>query len=173
MNKITIGKILKYLQERKIMKTPILALAALLASTQAHALTNCAGESFSGTIVTVTVLTAGTTGVVQHGLVTITPAGEASRSYGLKREEISQFFESTSDDSRRAVVGLAAYVNRENPISIRYSGTNFQDELVSVLRNPSRAKEAGNEMRVWKGPGFPADQQMQFKDVVCQVTLDP
>jgi len=165
--------IFKDLQERKVMKTPIIALATFLFSIQAHALTICAGETFSGTIVTVTVITAGATGVVQNGLVSIAPSAEPSRTYGLKREEITQFFESTSDDSRRAVVGLAAYVNRENPVSIRYSGANFQDDMVSVLRNPSRVKESGNEMRVWKGPGYPADQQHQFKDVVCQVTLDP
>ncbi len=159
--------------ESRLMKTPIFVMAALLFTTQAHAITTCAGETFTGTIVTVTVLTAGATGAVQGGLVSISPSNEPARNYALKREEITQYFESTSEDGRHAVVGLAAYVNRENPVSIRYSGTNFQDDMTSVLRNPSRAREAGNEMRVWKGPGFPADQQHQFKDVVCQVTLDP
>lgn len=155
------------------MKAPLFLLATLALAPSAHALTICSGETFSGTVVTVTVLTAGATGTVQNGTVTIAPAAEAPRAFEIKREEISQFFESQSDDGRRAVVGLAAYVNRDNPVSIRYSGTNYQDNLLNVLRNPARPKEAGNEMRVWKGPGYPADQQHQFRDVVCQVTLDP
>lgn len=155
------------------MKTPMFLLAALALTPSAQALTICAGETFGGTVVSVTVITAGATGTVQSGTVTIAPAAEAPRSYEIKREEISQFFESQSEDGRRAVVGLAAYVNRDNPVSIRYSGANYQDNLLNVLRNPSRPKENGNEMRVWKGSGFPADQQHQFRDVVCQVTLDP
>lgn len=156
------------------MKTPMILLAALALAPSARALTICSGETFSGTVVTVTVITAGATGAVQSGNVSIVPSsGEASRAYEIKREDISQFFESQSDDGRRAVVGLAAYVNRDNPVSIRYSGTNYQENLLNVLRNPNRPKEGGNEMRVWKGPGFPADQQHQFRDVVCQVTLDP
>jgi len=155
------------------MQISIIALAALLASTKAYAFTVCSGETFSGTIVTVTIATAGTKGSVQGGSVTIAPAAEPARSFELKSEEITQFFESNSDDFRKAVVGLAAYANGENPVSIRYTGTNFQEDLVLALRNPSRSKESGNEMRVWKGPGFPSDKQHQFRDVVCQVTLDP
>jgi hypothetical protein len=105
--------------------------------------------------------------------VTINSSNEESRSYALNRSDIAQFYENTSDDSRRAIVGLVAYVNGENPVSIRYSGTNFQDNLPQILRDPSRIRESGNEMRVWKGPGFPAELQHQIRDVVCQVSLQP
>ncbi len=155
------------------MKAILIIISALTFTSSAHALTICSGETFSGTMVTVTIVTTGATGAVQSGSVTIAPSGDVSRGYEIKKEEISQFFESQSDDGRNAVVGLVAYINRDNPVSIRYSGTNYQENLKNVLRNPMRPKEQGNEMRVWKGHGYPAEHQLQFRDVVCQVTLEP
>lgn len=155
------------------MKIQSIALAAMILSAHAQAHTVCAGETYGGTVVTISVDTAGTLGAVQSGQVSIAPAGEPVRTYELKKEEITQFFESNSDDGQKTLVGLTAYVGSENPVSIRYSGTNFQDELLGVLRNTGRVHESGNEMRVWKGPGYTADQQHQFRDVVCSVTLDP
>lgn len=155
------------------MKMHLILLATLFATPTARAITVCAGETFTSTIVTVTVITSGATGSVQQGSVTISPPNGPMVTYKIEKEDISQFFESQNDNGSRAMVGLAAYAGRENPISIRYSGTNYQEELIQVLRNPARLKEPDNEMRVWKGPGFAADQQLQFRDVVCQVTLDP
>lgn len=143
---------------------------SLMATTPAMAYMNCAGETLAGKIVEVSVETVGTMGSPTQGLVKTTEVNGQVSSYELKREEIVQFFETV--DSKRAIVGLAAYQEMNNPIWIKYVGENYEGDLVKALRDPARKKQSGNEMRVWRGPGFGADQQSQFTDVVCSISLD-
>jgi len=149
------------------------ALVALNFSVSAQAMTKCSGLN-GDTTATIMMFTHGTVGFVQDGAVVISTRGNPNGiAYTLNHEDISQFFESTSEDGRRAFVGLSAYVNHENPVSIRYAGQNIEIGLDVALHIPSRPKEPDCEMRVWKGPGFPAEQQIQFRNVVCEVTLIP
>ena len=156
------------------------ALLALPTAAQAHI--SCAGETNgTPTIVKVEIDTQGTMGAVAGGRVTISPKDAPVRAYDLNRAEIAQFFESVdgpNDD--RAIVGLAAFVSSENPVYIRFVGPNETRDLTVALRDDARKKRdeamkksGRNALRVWKGPGYAADQQHSFKDVVCSVTLDP
>lgn len=42
-----------------------------------------------------------------------------------------------------------------------------------VLRDAQRAKQSGNHMIVWRGPGFKSNEQYYFEDVVCSVVMNP
>lgn len=154
------------------MKTLILAtILALPLPALAHV--SCSGElDRNKTIVNVTINTVGTMGGVTGGTVTVTPVSGPTETYEIRAEEIPQFFEFV-DENNQATVGLAAYVELNYPVTIRYVGKNFDGDLTKELRDPSRRKAPGNLMRVWKGPGFPGDQQYTFRDAICTVTLDP
>jgi hypothetical protein len=156
------------------MKMKTLILAALLSlPVPAFAYTECAGETYTGTIVKVAVNTVGTMGGVTGANVRIEPKDEPAREYVIEADEIPQFFETVNEDYTRAFVGLSAYVQDNFPVQIRYEGTNFEEDLTKVLRAPGRVKQPNNYLRVWKGPGFAGDQQHSFADVVCSVSLDP
>jgi hypothetical protein len=147
-------------------------MAAILgAGAAADASSRCAGETYTRTVVTVTINTVGAVGFPQSGQVSIRPATGAARSYNLDSNEIVQYYE--SDANRRAIVGLGAYEQTNYPVLARYVGTNYQGDLVRVLRDPNRRRQSGNEMRVWMGPGYPWDRQFRFIDVVCSVVIDP
>jgi len=97
-------------------------------------------------------------------------ASGEKQAFALKQNEIVQFFENA--DTNNAMVGLAAYSELNNPIWIKYVGKNYDGDLLEILRDPNRAKQQGNEMRVWKGPGYGPNEQYQFMDVVCSVVID-
>lgn len=150
--------------------------ASFLLAHSAPAASECAGETYSGTIVKVAIDTVGTMGGVTGGTVTFTPKNGPERSYQLKAEEIPQFYEESREvarNSENAFVFLSAYADYNYPVFIHYVGTNFEEDLLKVLHAPGRKKEPGNEMRVWKGPGYAGSEQHQFTDVVCSVLLDP
>lgn len=148
-----------------------LALALTLLPLPSLA-SECLGETYGGIVVKVEVNTMGTMGSITGGRVTITEKDGAERSYAIKAEEISQFFEADSDTSGEgAIVGLSAYLDAEYPVSIRYVGKNYENPLRS-LKDPSRRKQGGNYMRVWKGPGFAGGDQHSFADVVCSIVID-
>lgn len=144
--------------------------ATILLAKPAFAYVSCAGETYSGKIVEVVIETEGSMAQASRGLINITEANGTVTSYELKKEEIVQFFEAVDD--KRAIVGVAAYQSFNNPIWIKYVGENYEGDLLKVLRDPSRKKIEHNEMRVWRGPGYGPDQQSQFTDVVCNISLD-
>lgn len=153
------------------MKFKLMTLVfAMMTAQPVMAYVNCAGETLGGKLVEVTVETEGSMGSPARGSVKVTETNGQVSGYELNREEIVQFFETV--DSKRAIVGLAAYQSLNNPIWIKYVGENYEGDLLKVLRDPTRKKQTGNEMRVWRGPGFGPDQQSQFTDVVCSIVLD-
>ncbi|QDK45996.1 hypothetical protein DOM22_12955 [Bdellovibrio sp. ZAP7] len=145
-------------------------LSAVMMTSQGFAYTACVGETYQGKIVIVEITTEGTTGKAHSGSVTIADKGVEKVSYKLQQSEIVQYFE--GGDTNNTMVGLAAYQAMNNPVWIMYKGINYHGDLVATLRDPARVKQPGNEMRVWRGPGFPADQQSQFTDVICNFSLD-
>ena len=153
----------------------LLILGMLLVPALAQARTECAGETYGGTLVRVAIETMGVMGSVKEGRVDILSGRDGqTRSYAIRPDEVTQYFEFDNQEAQpRSVVGLAAFVNAENPVTIHYVGTNFARPVLDVIRQPLRMKEPGNEMRVWKGPGYASDQQHQFTDVVCRIVLDP
>lgn len=149
----------------------IIILAILLflpLSVRAYSI--CAGETYTGIMVVVSINTVGSMGNPQNGTVSITPRGQATQTYDLTSQEIVQFFESA--DEKTAFIGLAAYQAAENPIWIKYHGKNYEVDPVEELLDPNHIKQRGNEMRVWKGPGYSSSDQFQFTDVVCTVGFD-
>ncbi|WP_413557580.1 hypothetical protein [Bdellovibrio sp. HCB209] len=145
-------------------------LSSLMMAPQVFAYSACVGETYQGKIVIVEIMTEGSMARAQSGVVTVAEQDGKKYSYQLQKEEIAQYFE--GGDTNNAMVGLAAYQAMNNPVWIMYKGINYHGDLVAVLRDPKRVKQVGNEMRVWRGPGFPADQQSQFTDVVCNFTLE-
>lgn len=143
---------------------------ALLLAKPTFAYVNCAGETYSGKVVEVTIETQGPMSQASRGLVHITDVDGKVTNYDLRKEEIVQFFESVDD--QRAIVGVSAYESLNNPIWIKYVGKNYDGDLLKALRDPARKKIEHNEMRVWRGPGYGPDQQSQFTDVVCNISLD-
>jgi hypothetical protein len=157
------------------------ALALLALPSAAHATISCAGETYgSPTVVRVDIYTAGTTGTLTAGQVTITPADGPKRVYDIPVRDMIQFFESADGaDQKTSTIGLSAFVNGENPVYIRFVGPNTFNDLIKDLKDDTRKKrdeamkkEGKNALRVWKGPGYASDQQHSFKDVVCSVWLD-
>ena len=155
----------------KTLTTTLAFALALAFSLDAGAHTSCAGQTYGGSIVEIHVNTNVPRGFPVLVRVDIFDEDGSIRGYDVKRDDITQFFE--TDDGSRAFVGLSAFQAQRNPLWIRYVGTNHQDSLVNILRDPNRKPEAGNEMHVWKGPGYAAGEQYSFKDVVCTVALDP
>jgi hypothetical protein len=153
-----------------MLKLRILFVALLSLPVSLQAYTICAGETYTGTMVVVLINTVGSMGVPQDGLVTITPKNESARNYTLSKSDIVQFFE--AGDVKTAFIGLAAYQAAENPVWIKYHGKNYDVDPVQELRDPKHIKQSGNEMRVWKGPGYSGSEQFQFTDVVCTVGMD-
>lgn len=153
------------------MKNMILALL-LTMPAPAFAYTQCAGETYTGTIVQVTVNTVGTMGAVTGASVRIEPKDEPAREYVIEADEIPQFFETVDQEGTRAFVGLSAYVESNYPVQFRYEGVNYEEDLTKILRTPGRQKQPNNYLRVWKGSGFAGDQQHSFADVVCSVSFD-
>lgn len=147
----------------------------------AFATAECTGSLNDGTFVTVVVSTEGATKAPSRGEVKIERAGNKF-GYRFSAEEISQFFEVDEAETNTAMVGLSAFVSREYPISVRYSGPNYVDmDLRAVLTSGSASRaQAGtsrdqaahgprNRMRVWKGPGHEAKDQYVLTNPVCSV----
>ncbi len=155
------------------IKLNLLALAVtLFAGTYAQAYIMCGGETYGGDVVIVSIRTAGVMGMPQGGQVSIYFDGGGTFAYAIRRQEIVQFYE----DQGRAVVGLGAYVNSQGPVQIRYVGRNFnvdtEGEMIQTLRS-RRTRISGNEMRVWRGPGYSYSSRYLFRDVVCSVQINP
>lgn len=162
------------------MKKIILIIQVVLLSNFAFADIDCMGETARDkTLVTVHIensLVFGGDSRNQHGWVRVfNEKMRADTQYFLQPDDISQFFEGLRGPQKLiAMVGLEAYTNLNSPIMINYYGKNHNDRyLTDVIRDPSRAKEPGNKMIVWRGLGFASDDQYYFEDVVCSVTLAP
>lgn len=147
-----------------------IALGALMLTPKVFAYTACVGETYQGKVVIVEIVTEGNIARAQSGVVTAVEKDGKKSSYQLVQNEIAQYFE--GGDTNTAMVGLGAYQALNNPVWIMYKGVNYHGDLVAALRDPKRVKQTGNEMRVWRGPGFGADQQSQFTDIVCNFSLD-
>ncbi|MFN3453846.1 MAG: hypothetical protein ACK41T_02725 [Pseudobdellovibrio sp.] len=153
--------------------TYLSVLLSLITVSYAQAYSICAGETYEGTLVEIATNTTSTYGKAQDVIISIAQTDGKSRTYTLKTQEIAQYYEYYGNGDAPSIIGLNGYQNMNNPVYIRYIGTNWQDlNLIGILKNPERKKELNNEMRVWKGPGYKADQQYYFKDVVCSVISD-
>jgi len=144
-------------------------LASLICSAKALAVSECTGLSKENTWVTVYINTVGATGIPDRGEVTF-EREDNKYGYRFTREDIAQFFEYDEIANSTATVGLAAYVEKEFPVSIKYSGPNYVDmDLKSVVSDGKSGTIKNNFMRVWKGPGHAATDQFQLTNVACAV----
>ncbi|MBC7370722.1 MAG: hypothetical protein H7326_04100 [Bdellovibrionaceae bacterium] len=147
----------------------ITLLVAMMFSGAAMAISECGGKSAGGSWVSVVINTTGPTGIPDEGTVTIEREGNKF-GYKFVREDITQFFENEDPSTGTAMVGLAAYVEKNNPVSVRYVGENFVDmDLKAVVEQGKGADAKGNFMRIWRGPGYDANSQYQVTNVVCSV----
>lgn len=138
-------------------------------SSFAMAISECGGKTNDGSWVSVIINTTGPTGIPDEGIVTIEKEGNKF-GYKFSREDITQFFENDDPSNGSAIVGLAAYVEKNNPVSIKYVGANFVDmDLKAVVEQGKGGDAQGNYMRIWRGPGYDANSQYQLKNVVCSV----
>ena len=132
------------------------------------AVAECTGQLPDGSYVTVTVTTKGATKAPYDAEVAIERGGNKF-GYRFDASEIAQFFEFDDAKSNTAIVGLGAYVKREFPVSIQYSGPNFVDMDLKATIDAGGSRVASNSMRVWKGPGYAADDQYVLPAPVCSV----
>ena len=134
------------------------------------AISECAGKAADGSWVSVVINTTGPTGIPDEGTVMIEKEGNKF-GYKFGRSEITQFFENDDPSAQTAMVGLAAYVEQNNPVAIKYVGENFVDmDLKAVVEQGRNANQPkGNFMRVWRGPGYDANTQYQVTNLVCSV----
>jgi len=141
----------------------------------AFAVAECTGRLGDGTFVTVQLATKGATKSPDRGEVRIERGGN-SFGYRFGGSEVAQFFEFDDVASNTAMVGISAFVKREFPVTVKYSGQNYADmDLKAVLqaRTPRSTDEmnaAGNFLRVWKGPGYEGSDQYNLTDPVCSVS---
>ena len=147
----------------------LLLLAAIGLSRSALAVSECGGRALDGSFVLVQINTTGTTGAPDQASVTVEKDGNKF-GYHFGREDIPQFFEYDDVAAKSSVVGLAAYVQKEFPVSIKYVGANFVDmDLKAVIDGGKAEITKGNIMRIWKGPGHPGTDQYQLTKIVCSV----
>ena len=151
-----------------------LILISGLSASVAKADVDCMGVTQRDqTQVTVHITNNGKIGATQNGFVRILSANGNSEDYLISIDDISQFFEGARG-SNQVMVGLEAYTNVNDPISINYVGTNYDTTpLITSFQAIGRQKEVGNSMIVWKGSGFKSTEQYYFEDVVCSVVLAP
>jgi hypothetical protein len=145
----------------------LLFVAAMLVSLRSWAVSECAGRATDGSWVKVHINTVGPTGIPEQGEVTIENE-ENKFGYRFAHEDITQFFEYDEPSNNSAMVGLAAYVNKESPVAVKYNGPNFVDmDLKVVIQEDKAADLKGNFLRIWKGPGHAAGDQFQLTNVAC------
>lgn len=144
-------------------------LMTVVLSRGAWAGSQCAGFDPAHGMVTITVETQGAQAVPVEGEVTIESGGNRF-GYRFDRADISQFFESSALGANKVIVGARAYVKKVSPVSLQYVGENFADlNLQAVLQDSSIEKNHENLIRIWRGPGYPATDQMQVTGIVCSV----
>lgn len=145
----------------------LILLATLIISNHVWAVSECTGHTTDGGWITVHINTIGATGFPDQGEVLIEKE-ENKFGYRFAHEEITQFFEYDEPANNTAMVGLAAYVNKEAPVAIKYNGPNFVDMDLKAVIAEDKAKEVkGNFLRVWKGPGHAANDQFQLTNIAC------
>lgn len=147
----------------------IILMAVLFCSSRAMAISECAGRASDGSFVTVHIETVSALGLPGEGTVTFEDEGNKF-GYRLQGSEVAQYFEYDDVAKKEAVVGISAFVKKDFPIFIKYVGPNFIDmDLKAVVEQGLGQKLTGGIMRVWKGPGHSATDQVQVSRPVCQV----
>lgn len=147
-------------------------ITTLLVSMHAWGVSECGGRTSEGLWVTVYIHTTGPTGIPEQGEVKI--ENEDNKfGYRFSREDISQYFEYDEVSDNTAMIGLAAYVNKESPVSLKYNGPNFVDmDLKTVIQEEKVKGLQGNFLRLWKGPGHAANDQYQLTNLACSTWLN-
>lgn len=147
----------------------LILIAAFLVSGPAFAISECTGKTTDGSWITVQINTTGAMGVPEEGTVTI-EKDENKFGYRFSHEDIVQYFENDDAANNLAMVGIAAYVKKESPVSVKYYGANFVDmDLKTVIQENKGGGTQGNFMRLWKGPGYDANNQYQLTNIACSV----
>lgn len=147
----------------------ILLTATLIFSTHVLAVSDCGGRAQDGSFVTIHIETTGPTGVPSAGEVAIQKNGNKF-GYRFGQTEIPQYFEFDDQTNNSATVGLAAYVQAESPVSMRYVGGNYADmDLQAVIADHQTRDIKGNWLRVWMGPGHASADQYQLTEIACSV----
>lgn len=147
----------------------MILMAMLIFSARAMAISECAGTANDGSFVTVHVETVSAMGLPGEGSVTFDDGGNKF-GYHFAGSEVAQFFEYDDIAKKEAVVGVSAFVKKDFPIFVKYVGPNFIDmDLKAVVDQGQADKVTGGIMRVWKGPGHSATDQVQVSHPVCQV----
>ncbi|MGZ3746314.1 MAG: hypothetical protein ACXWRE_03195 [Pseudobdellovibrionaceae bacterium] len=150
----------------------LILTTSLIFSIHSWAVSECTGRLADGSWVTVHINTTGATGYPDQGEVVIENK-ENKFGYHFSHEEITQFFEYDEASDNTAMVGLAAYVNKESPVAIKYNGPNFVDMDQKDVIEENKVKEIkGNFLRVWKGPGHASNDQFQLTNVACSTWLN-
>ncbi len=140
----------------------------LIVSIHAWANSECTGRASDGSYVTVHIETSGAVGAPDTGEVTIESGGN-KYGYRFTKAEMPQYFEFDDVSDGSAIVGIAAYVENEYPVSVKYVGTNFVDMELKVVADDPAVKGEGNFLRVWKGPRHAATDQYQITKIACSV----
>lgn len=147
----------------------LMLVAVLMFSARAMAVSECAGRAADGTFVLVQVQTTGAMGVAGEGQVSF-EAGGNKFGYKFAAAEVAQFFEYDDAAAKSAMVGLSAYVKKDFPLFMKYDGPNFVDmDLKAVVDSGQGNTLNAGVMRVWKGPGHAATDQIQISKPVCSV----
>jgi hypothetical protein len=145
----------------------LILITAFICAGPALAISEYTGKTPDGIWVTVQVTTTGATGTASEGNVVI-EKDENKFGYHFNHDDITQYFENDDSANNLAMVGVAAYVAKESPVSVKYYGPNFVDmDLKTVIQEGKAGEVKNNFMRVWKGPGYDANNQYQLTDIVC------
>lgn len=134
----------------------------------AFAVVECTGQASDGTFVSVVVQTKGAANSPDRAEVRIERGGNKF-GYRFNSQDISQFFESDDEKSNTAMVGLGAYVSKEFPVAVKYAGANYVDMDLKAVIEAGGIEAGKNSMRIWRGPGFSADEIFQLNAPVCSV----
>jgi len=144
-------------------------LAVLIFSARAMAISECAGTATDGSFVTVHIDTVSGMGTPGEGSVTFDD-GSNKFGYRFQSSDVAQFFEYDDAGKKEAIVGISVFVKKDFPIFVKYSGPNFVDmDLKAAVDQGEAEKVTGGIMRVWKGPGHSATDQVQISHPICQV----
>lgn len=131
------------------------------------------GETYSGKVVKVNLNTVGTFGAFTSAEVTMTDK-DGTVLLSEKTEYMAQFAEVMRGEQAMVVY---SNIGSNFDIMLNYLGTDYSTlqwdtnvELVEILKDPTRKKEAGNHLIINSYlEGVPS---LELKDVVCSLEHD-
>jgi len=157
---------------KTIIKGLTLSTFALL-SAQSYAGSQCLGETYSGKLVKIDLVTVGTFGAFTSAEVTVTDA-DGKVLISDKTQYSAQFAETMR--GKQAVV-VYSNIGSNIDVQLNYLGKDYSElmwsqnlQLVDILKDPKRVKDTGNSLIITSY--IEGVTGVELTDLVCSLDHD-